>query len=603
MADINKMTQTQLEEFFRNTMVGYDYDTMRNVLEALRQIFLGDMETVRLFLINAETSIINSEQLVEEARDYASRSLAIAEDTKNQFDAVVERETDSDAMSRQAAFDINNVDHQTLKARLDNDYKYLLSEQESIEKLQNQEKNRLDQLAEASKTNYESLNAEINTPHMVGNLEYPLYIAHRGAAGLYQEHTLLAYESHIARGNTLVELDVQQTIDGSLVVMHDDSIYRTTNGSGKVYELTTSYLKNREVTDKLDSRTSIGDTYGYKPQPIPTLKDVLERFGKSATYFIESKDKRSAALIVDEVKSRNLEGYVIIQSFSLTDLQQVSEEGIELLYLSDDIQESEYQTIANQNINFIGVSKRVSDGYIQSLKAAGFRVLVYTVNHRYEKDRLLNLGVDGFFSDEPFYLDGSNPKLSKDTFREKVFPDGMIPMYANYKGEFNTNKYSPFTWGFLKESTVPDGRDFVLQGYLDSTPSTFSISFSVTKLENATNSWASIAVCLQNDYFDDNKNPHLSKGGYHLLFSNTGRMLIYKVMDEGAVKLKERDIGETWDVGMKADLMVTVTDTEIIFERLDIPYSITAYDNDFRGGYIALGRRFAAFNFSDVTLI
>ena len=444
---------------------------------------------------------------------------------------------------------------------------------------------------------------KLNPPHKISDLKYPLYVAHRGAMGLYQEHTMIAYESHVLRGNTLIELDVRQSKDGSLFIMHDSSIYRTTNGAGNVSDMTTAYLKNRKITDKLPTRNSTGTEYSYQPEPIPSLNEVLDKFGKSVTYFIESKDQLSASLIAKEVIERNLEKYVVIQSFSLTDLKSIKDEGIEMLYLSNSIKEVDYTSIKQTEINFIGVSASVPDDYVLRLKNAGFKVLVYTVNHRYLRDKFLSLNVDGFFSDEPFYLSETNPVMKVDNFREKLFLDGMIPMYGSYKGEFNIDTLEPHTWGFLKDSAVGDGRDFVLQGYLDKQPNAFSLNVTITKPIHVVGSWASIAVCLQNDYFDDNKNPQLTGGGYHMLFSSAGQMFMYSIEPTGAVKLVEyvTEVNE-WKDNPDAQLRITVTDTEVKFERLDIPKSIKVANTKYRGGYIAFGRKNANYLFKNVSI-
>jgi hypothetical protein len=88
MAEVNidQMTETQLEEYFRNTLVGYDLATMRNVLAVLRKIFLGDMDKVREFLSTAGESINNTELLVQKALEYADETRVIASEANNKSD-------------------------------------------------------------------------------------------------------------------------------------------------------------------------------------------------------------------------------------------------------------------------------------------------------------------------------------------------------------------------------------------------------------------------------------------------------------------------------------------------------------------------------------
>src|SRR5215213_11586194 len=71
----------------------------------------------------------------------------------------------------------------------------------------------------------------------------PLVIAHRGGAGLWPENTLYAFEKANELGVDVIEIDVRSTSDGTLVVMHDATIDRTTDGVGRVSEMTLAELK------------------------------------------------------------------------------------------------------------------------------------------------------------------------------------------------------------------------------------------------------------------------------------------------------------------------------------------------------------------------
>jgi hypothetical protein len=119
---LDQFTYTQLEQYFKGKYLGYDYRDLRNTILTLQEIFGRDMTSLRAFLDSASITIEKSEELVKAARDYADQALGVANSVQTQFDAVVERATDSDAMSRQAAIDADGVDHLNLKARADNDY-------------------------------------------------------------------------------------------------------------------------------------------------------------------------------------------------------------------------------------------------------------------------------------------------------------------------------------------------------------------------------------------------------------------------------------------------------------------------------------------------
>ena len=95
----------------------------------------------------------------------------------------------------------------------------------------------------------------------------PLIWAHRGASGSAPENTLVAFQRAIDLGADGIELDVQITKDGELVVCHDEKIDRTSNGKGWLKDYTLEELKQFDFNQQFPE-------YGY--QQIPTMKEVLE---------------------------------------------------------------------------------------------------------------------------------------------------------------------------------------------------------------------------------------------------------------------------------------------------------------------------------------
>jgi glycerophosphoryl diester phosphodiesterase len=98
----------------------------------------------------------------------------------------------------------------------------------------------------------------------------PLIVAHRGAVKVAPEHTIPAYEAAVAAGVDAIWLDVQESADAQLVVIHDATLERTTNGRGRVRERTVRELK------RLDAGRWFGRR--FRGQRIQTLSEVLERF-------------------------------------------------------------------------------------------------------------------------------------------------------------------------------------------------------------------------------------------------------------------------------------------------------------------------------------
>lgn len=109
----------------------------------------------------------------------------------------------------------------------------------------------------------------------------PLVVAHRGASGLAPENTLPAFRLAIAQGAPAVECDVHLSADGVPVVIHDATLDRTTNGTGKVAELPHEQLR------KLDAGIRFGAS--YSGAWIPTLDETLALCAGKATVFVELK--------------------------------------------------------------------------------------------------------------------------------------------------------------------------------------------------------------------------------------------------------------------------------------------------------------------------
>jgi glycerophosphoryl diester phosphodiesterase len=104
-------------------------------------------------------------------------------------------------------------------------------------------------------------------------------VAHRGAAAVAPEHTIPAYEAAVADGADALWLDVQESADEQLVVVHDTRLERTTNGRGRVRERTVRELK------RLDAGRWFG--WRFRGQRIQTLSEVLERFRDRVGFVVE----------------------------------------------------------------------------------------------------------------------------------------------------------------------------------------------------------------------------------------------------------------------------------------------------------------------------
>lgn len=124
-------------------------------------------------------------------------------------------------------------------------------------------------------------------------------IGHRGASGSYPENTLLAFERALEQGADALELDVRLSRDGAVVVIHDATVDRTTDGTGRVRDRTLSEVR------ALDAGGG---------QPIPTLDEVLERFPETPL-IVELKETAVAAAAQRCLDRHRATGRVLVGSF------------------------------------------------------------------------------------------------------------------------------------------------------------------------------------------------------------------------------------------------------------------------------------------------
>ncbi|CAM3573583.1 glycerophosphodiester phosphodiesterase [Halomonas sp. FME1] len=261
-------------------------------------------------------------------------------------------------------------------------------------------------------------------------------IAHRGASGHVPESSMAALELAHGWGVDYLELDVQITSDGELVAFHDDDISRASNGEGGINEHTLAELK------ALDTGSWFNEAYpdqadeAFEGTQILTLDEVFERFGHDARYYLETKSPQlnpglEEALVATLEEHDMIEsGRVLIQSFEQDSLLKVHalNENVPLIqlvwyYPSDDdnsrlvewtgvtpgpqeITDEDFQNIADYaagiGTNFIYEGEQVIDAdFIRQANENDLQVHVYTINETDEMERLMEMGVNGLFTNYP----------------------------------------------------------------------------------------------------------------------------------------------------------------------------------------------------------
>ncbi|MFC7395333.1 glycerophosphodiester phosphodiesterase [Scopulibacillus cellulosilyticus] len=248
-----------------------------------------------------------------------------------------------------------------------------------------------------------------------------LDISHRGASGYAPEHTIASYKLAKKLKGDYIEIDLQMTKDGRLVAMHDETLDRTTNGSGLVKDYTLDDIK------KLDAGTWFNKKYPEKANPnyvglkVPTLGEIIQTFGRSANYYIETKSpdvypgmEEKLLNILNKYKligPNSQSGKVIIQSFSKDSLLKIHsmDANIPLIQLLSYSQNAEISQNEINNIKkyAVGVGpnyQAINRGYVQKVRNNGLLIHPYTVNDKDDMKKLLDWGVTGMFTNYPDVL-------------------------------------------------------------------------------------------------------------------------------------------------------------------------------------------------------
>lgn len=216
--------------------------------------------------------------------------------------------------------------------------------------------------------------------------------AHRGAGFLEPENTLRALQRAMALGVDQIEVDARLSRDGRVILMHDPTVDRTTNGTGRVADLTLAQLR------QLDA--GLGES-------VPTLEDALACVRGKAILQIELKAAGTAAAVVRTVVAAGMEDGVIVTSFVHRWLQQVrtSNPRISTGALWARPPHDVVQRARRLGVLALHVwHEHIDEQLVATAHAHGLLVRAWNANHEQAMRRLIALGVDAIGSDRPDIL-------------------------------------------------------------------------------------------------------------------------------------------------------------------------------------------------------
>ena len=215
-----------------------------------------------------------------------------------------------------------------------------------------------------------------------------LRIGHRGAAGHAPENTLAAIRKGIALGVDFVEIDVRRTADGVLVVLHDGTVNRTTNGKGRV-----DRLSLRDI-EKLNAGSG---------EHIPTLDEALRVVRGEAGLMLELKVKGVAPQTVEVVREAGFRDPVIYASFLHDELKDVRrvDPGASLMVLFGSLSRISVPHAMKYG-PYVGLRHdKATRPLVDAFHRADLLVFVYTADAPSDIQHALSLDVDGIISNFP----------------------------------------------------------------------------------------------------------------------------------------------------------------------------------------------------------
>jgi glycerophosphoryl diester phosphodiesterase len=220
-----------------------------------------------------------------------------------------------------------------------------------------------------------------------------LKIGHRGAKAHIAENTLASFEEAFRRGANGIELDVHRCATGELVVIHDFTVDRTTDGSGEISKMSFNDLQKLVVEGQ---------------HQIPTLQEALDLVGPDRFINIEMKGQHTAKAVADVVEGYIAKGFsydnIIVSSFQHEELEAMyaTNKKIHLGVLTqasvaEALELAEKVKAKALHPHFSLLTER----NVKKAQDAGYKIYTWTVNEPDDIVRMKSYGVDGIISDYP----------------------------------------------------------------------------------------------------------------------------------------------------------------------------------------------------------
>lgn len=244
----------------------------------------------------------------------------------------------------------------------------------------------------------------------------PWVIAHQGGDGLWPSNTMFTFERAVEMGVDVLEMDMHGTADGKLVIMHDSTVDRTTNGSGRINEMTLAEIKALDAGYNWSEDD--GKTYPFRGMGItmPTLEEVFTAF---PDYRMNIEIKQAEPSIIEPfcqmIRDHQMENQVLVPSFNQESVKEFRQACPEVATSAGESEVIAFFVLSKLFLENIYSPKAtalqvpetrsgltvLTQRLIDAAHRRNLEVHPWTVDETEDMQRMLDMGVDGIITDRP----------------------------------------------------------------------------------------------------------------------------------------------------------------------------------------------------------
>lgn len=428
---------------------------------------------------------------------------------------------------------------------------------------------------------------------LISLLPATLYIAHRGGSSVMPEETIGAFNMAEAVGSDMIEFDVDLLNDGSLALIHDSTVDRTTDGSGSVSLYDAVSIKSLDATDAWP--------IGYESDTIPLFNEVLDKFGGKIVLCPEPKSTSALQPMIDMVVARKLQRCVIFQAVSDAQITTIVSSGCVAVrvYTSEPTTGNIATAVSNGASYLCGNGETFSQAKLQEM-AAALPTWCFTINRRNVRDTLLGYGITGFMTDQPAYLQQTTALHTTDSWRYNVLGHGLI--HSGYTSNIQeimlTLGLDVIRDGCIRIPSAVGTTYYNCVGEvspLANAAGTYTIDYDV-RLESGTPGSAGMALAIAPDDGDYRMHTTYYPNGWLIYMRESGIYSTFKTTapstatSMGGFTLSGATYAAGQWIHMKVEFTATTVKVTATNQTTGGTGTVTVNDSSFRGGYVYVGK-------------